>query len=75
MRFTIEKDVFDGFKTPHMEKMTDDEATNFMKKYSLLWGGDASHGMDYISRGAHEKTEHYFAARIFHLLKFGDDLE
>jgi hypothetical protein len=56
--------------------MSRQEAEDFMNRYSLLWGGDASHGMDYIIRaGENPMIEHYFASRVFRHLEFGDDLE
>jgi hypothetical protein len=60
-----------GFKQAHLGSMSDDAATSFMERYSLLWGGDASHGLDYISRPTARGTEHYFSSGIFHLLGFG----
>ena len=33
-----------------MKMMSRQEAEDFMDRYSVLWGGDASHGTDYITR-------------------------
>jgi len=51
--------------------MSDDDATAFMERNSLLWDGNAGHGLDYISRPTARGTEHYFSSNIFHMLDFG----
>jgi hypothetical protein len=68
MKFSIGNDVLAGLKQFHLGGLSDDAATSFMERNSLLWGGDASHGLDYISRPTNIGTEHYFSSGIFGLL-------
>jgi hypothetical protein len=76
MTFTVDADTLASFRKTDMRTMSRQEAEDFMNRYSLLWGGDASHGMDYIIRaGENPMIEHYFASRVFRHLEFGDDLE
>src|SRR5262249_14647799 len=72
LSFSIRNDDLAGLSQGHLGEMTDDEATSFMEQYSLLWDGDASHGLDYITRPTARGTEHYFSSNIFHLLHFGE---
>ncbi|MGW1716720.1 ricin-type beta-trefoil lectin domain protein [Streptomyces sp. NPDC002156] len=70
MRFTIRNKDLAGFAQAHFGNMSDDEATDFMEKYSLLWDGDASHGLSYISRPTARGTEHFFSSNVFSFLRF-----
>ncbi len=71
LRFSVDNDTLAGLRQAHLGSMSDDEATAFMERNSLLWGGDASHGLDYISRPTATGTEHYFSSDIFDHLEFG----
>lgn len=46
-----------------VESLADPAA--FMSKYSQLWGGTPSHGLDYITRGTQFGTQHYFSPNAF----------
>ncbi|MEV7365473.1 polymorphic toxin-type HINT domain-containing protein [Streptomyces sp. NPDC091299] len=72
LSFSIRTEDLAGLNQGHLGEMGDDEATSFMEQYSLLWDGDASHGLDYITRPTARGTEHYFSSNIFHLLNFGE---
>ena len=72
LSFSIGNDDLAGLSQAHLGGMTDDDATSFMEQYSLLWDGDASHGLDYITRPTARGTENYFSSNIFHLLNFGE---
>lgn len=71
MRFSIKDDDLAGLGQAHLGAMSDDAASGFMERSSLLWGGDANHGLDYISRPTARGTEHFFSSSVFHLLNFG----
>jgi hypothetical protein len=71
LTFSIRNDDLAGLNQAHLGTMSDDEATAFMEQNSLLWDGDASHGLDYISRPTNRGTEHYFSSNVFDLLDFG----
>ncbi|MFG1992112.1 RHS repeat-associated core domain-containing protein [Actinoplanes sp. NPDC048988] len=71
LSFSVKNDDLAGLKQAHLGSMSDDEATAFMEQNSLLWDGDAGHGLDYISRPTARGTEHYFSSKVFHLLDFG----
>jgi hypothetical protein len=70
MRFAVDNNALAGLRQAHVGSMTDEAATQFMEQNSLLWGGDASHGLEYISRPTARGVEHYFSSDIFHLLGF-----
>jgi hypothetical protein len=70
MRFSIGASALAQMKQAHFREMSDDAATEFMERYSLLWGGNAQHNYEYISRPGRSATEHYFAASIFNQLRF-----
>jgi RHS repeat-associated protein len=70
LEFSISDNALAEFKQAHLGEMLDDAATDFMEKYSLLWDGDASHGLDYISRPTARGVEHYFSSSIFDKLRF-----
>lgn len=42
-----------------------------MESYSLLWDGDASHGLDYITGPTARGVENYFSSNVFDMLRFG----
>ena len=65
MQFSVDNDTLAGFNQAHLGAMSDDDATNFMEQNSLLWDGDASHGLDYISRPTAIGTENYFSSNVF----------
>ena len=73
LTFSIKNEDLAGLKQMHLHGMSDDDASAFMEKNSLLWGGSSDHGLDYISRPVNENlgTEHYFSSNVFHLLNFG----
>lgn len=71
MKFSVRNEDLAGFTQAHLGRMSDDAATEFMDRYSLLWDGDASHGLSYISRPTARGTEHFFSSEVFHLLRFG----
>ncbi|MCX4784253.1 RHS repeat domain-containing protein [Streptomyces sp. NBC_01264] len=71
MKFSVRNKDLAGFPQAHLGGMSDDAATEFMGRYSLLWDGDASHGLSYISRPTARGTEHFFSSDVFHLLRFG----
>ncbi|MDG4765729.1 polymorphic toxin-type HINT domain-containing protein [Solwaraspora sp. WMMD406] len=71
MRFSIDNRALAGLRQAHLGTMSDDAATAFMEQNSLLWGGNAGHGLDYISRPTARGTEHFFSSGIFDLLGFG----
>lgn len=71
MKFTVADGTLADFRQAHIGKMTDDAATTFMEKYSLLWGGDARHGLEYITRPTARGTEHFFSSTVFRHLRFG----
>jgi hypothetical protein len=71
MKFSVDNDMLAGLKQAHLGGMSDDAATSFMERFSLLWDGDASHGLYYISRPTARGTEHYFSSGIFDVLGFG----
>ncbi|WP_240676743.1 ricin-type beta-trefoil lectin domain protein [Streptomyces sp. B27] len=70
MKFSVRNEDLAGFSQAHLGSMSDDAATEFMGRYSLLWDGDASHGLSYISRPTARGTEHFFSSEVFHLLRF-----
>ncbi|TWG20080.1 RHS repeat-associated protein [Micromonospora taraxaci] len=71
MTFRIRNRDIKGLAQAHLGGMSDDDATYFMNRYSPLWDGDASHGLDYISRATGlESVEHYFSSGVFNLLEF-----
>ena len=71
MKFSINNDDLAELNQAHLGSMSDDEATSFMERYSLLWDGDASHGLDYISRPTARGIEHFFSSDVFDMLNFG----
>ncbi|WP_412543058.1 RHS repeat-associated core domain-containing protein [Longispora sp. K20-0274] len=71
MRISIDNKVLAGFKQISLVGKSDEFATSFMEANSLLWGGNASHGLDYISRPVSgQRVEHYFSSKVFHHLRF-----
>jgi hypothetical protein len=59
-----------SFRSLDIDALEDPGA--FMSKYSRLWGGDPTHGYDYLTRGTHFGVEHFFSKSVAHMLKFGD---
>lgn len=47
------------------------DPSDFMSKYSQLWGGTPSHGADYITRGTQFGTQHYFSPNAFGSASWG----
>ncbi|MFI1104491.1 hypothetical protein [Streptomyces melanogenes] len=70
MRFTVSNVAMAMFPQAHLGLMSDDAATEFMEKYSLLWDGKPTHGLSYITRPTAKGTENYFASTVFLMLKF-----
>jgi hypothetical protein len=70
MRFSVANDTLAKLPQAHVGGMTDDAATTFMEQNSLLWGGNAGHGLGYISRPTARGTEHYFSSNVFEELEW-----
>ncbi|MFF8864508.1 DUF6531 domain-containing protein [Streptomyces sp. NPDC015139] len=69
--FRIGADDFANLKRIDLLAISEDEATAFADKHSLVWGEGTPHGYDYVrAPTGMGQPENYFNKSIFHLLKF-----
>lgn len=61
----ISQAILDKVKTLDLTKLSDEEATQWLSRYSQLYGGTPDHGFQHIIRGTQVGIEHFFSKDIF----------